>query len=413
MGRLRLGALAPDQHDHGGPAMTGADPDAPGAPAPIRRQSLSIVIPVYRAGAALESTVREVLEVCADVSPTPGVRIALDELILVCDNPGLPVEALDHLAGLADLDERVRVVWLSRNFGQHPATVAGIVSTNGDWVVTMDEDGQHDPAFIRAMLATAGRNRTPLVYAEPTNTRPHGAMRNAASWVSGRVARSVSGVPVRFNSFRLLEGSLARSACAYAGENVFLDVSLSWTCGPPSACPVELRAGGRALGVQLPSAAQPLLADDRVERDAPVAVHRRRGCRDRPDRPGRGRVADRRADPWGDPRAGLDVGGHRAARAARRALRRGGGGRGVRGAGGAQHGRAAGVRPGRSARGPGAARAEPGLGAAEIDWAGPRWLRDALVGPGSPDPDAPAMRADRRGDGGPGQRLRGGPASAR
>ena len=211
------------------------------APAPPVAQSLSIVIPVYRAGAALESTVREVLEVCGDVSPTPGVRIALDELILVCDNPGLPVEALDHLARLADLDERVRVVWLSRNFGQHPATVAGIVSTNGDWVVTMDEDGQHDPAFIQEMLATAGRNRTPLVYAEPTNTRPHGAMRNAASWLSGRVARSVSGVPVRFNSFRLLEGSLARSACAYAGENVFLDVSLSWTCGPPSACPVQLR----------------------------------------------------------------------------------------------------------------------------------------------------------------------------
>jgi hypothetical protein len=204
-------------------------------------QSLSIVIPVYRAGPALESTVREILDVCADVSPSPGVRIALDELILVCDNPGLPVEALDHLAGLADLDERVRVVWLSRNFGQHPATVAGIVSTNGDWVVTMDEDGQHDPAFIQALLATAGRNRTPLVYAEPANARPHGAMRNAASWVSGRVARSVTGVPARFHSFRLLEGSLARSACAYAGENVFLDVSLSWTCGPPSACPVQLR----------------------------------------------------------------------------------------------------------------------------------------------------------------------------
>ncbi len=207
-------------------------------------QSLSVVIPVYRAGTALESTVREILAVCADVSPTAGVRIDLDELILVCDNPGLPTGAIEHLAGLADLDERVRVVWLSRNFGQHPATVAGIVSTNGDWVVTMDEDGQHDPAYIPAMLATAGRKRTPLVYAEPTTTRPHGPVRNAASWVSGRVARSVSGVPVRFHSFRLLEGSLARSACAYAGENVFLDVSLSWTCGPPSACPVPLRQEG-------------------------------------------------------------------------------------------------------------------------------------------------------------------------
>jgi glycosyltransferase involved in cell wall biosynthesis len=204
-------------------------------------QTLSVVIPVYRAGSALEATCREILEVCTDVSPVPSVAVRLEELILVCDNPGLPDEVLAHLSGLADLDERVRVVWLARNFGQHPATVAGIVSTNGDWVVTMDEDGQHDPAFIQDLLATAGRNRTPLVYAAPTNARPHGAVRNAASWVSGRVARSVSGVPVRFHSFRLLEGGLARSACAYAGENVFLDVALAWTCGTPSACPVELR----------------------------------------------------------------------------------------------------------------------------------------------------------------------------
>ncbi len=205
-------------------------------------QTLSVVIPVFRAGPALEATCREILEVCGDVSPVPTVRVELAELILVCDNPELPVDALDSLSGLADLDERVRVVWLSRNFGQHPATIAGIVSTNGDWVVTMDEDGQHDPRFIRDLLATAGRNRTPLVYAAPTNARPHGPLRNAGSWVSGRVARSVSGVPVRFHSFRLIEGGPARSACAYAGENVFLDIALSWTCGTPSACPMQMRA---------------------------------------------------------------------------------------------------------------------------------------------------------------------------
>ena len=249
-----------------------SDPRAPVA------QSLSVVIPVYRAGPALEATVREVLAVCADVSPTPGVRIPLDELILVCDNPGLPVETLDHLASLADLDERVRVVWLSRNFGQHPATVAGIVSTNGDWVVTMDEDGQHDPAFIREFLATAGRNRTPLVYAEPTNTRPHGAMRNAASWVSGRVARSVSGVPGAVPQLPPARGGPgALGLRVRRGERVpgcvaVVDVRAA-VCLPGAAAP-----GVRPVGVQLPSAAQPLLADDRVERDATAAVHRSRGC---------------------------------------------------------------------------------------------------------------------------------------
>ncbi len=205
-------------------------------------QSLSVVIPVFRAGPVLESTCREILRSGAEVSPVDSLLVRLEELILVCDNPDLPDEDMDHLRGLTALDERVRIVWLSRNFGQHPATVAGIVSSNGDWIVTMDEDGQHDPAFIRDMLGTAGRNRTSLVYAAPTNARPHGALRNAGSWVSGRVARSVTGVPVRFHSFRLLEGSVGRSACAYAGENVFLDVALAWSCGTPSDCPVLLRS---------------------------------------------------------------------------------------------------------------------------------------------------------------------------
>ena len=325
--------------------------------APPVSQTLSVVIPVYRAGPALEATCREILEVCTDVSPVPTVAVRLEELILVCDNPGLPDDVLAHLAGLADLDERVRVVWLSRNFGQHPATVAGIVSTNGDWVVTMDEDGQHDPAFIRDMLATAGRNRTPLVYAAPTNARPHGAMRNAGSWVSGRVARSVSGVPVRFHSFRLLEGGLARSACAYAGENVFLDVALAWTCGTPSACPVQLRQESvpsaysyrRLLShfwrLVVSSGTRPLRAIAAAGLLVAVSGLARR------------RVHRRAAAQRGDRRAGMDVGDGRPARAAGGAVHRGGGGRGVRGPGRAQHGRATRVRAGGRPRGAGAARA--------------------------------------------------------
>lgn len=204
-------------------------------------QSLSIAIPVYRAGQALEAVCQEIFSMAGDVSPVSGLTVLVQELILVCDNPALPDEEFARLTMIAESDDRVRVVWLARNFGQHPATVAGIVSSNSDWVVTMDEDGQHDPRYIRDMLASAARGRAPLVYAAPTNTRPHGLVRNVGSWVSARVARAVSGVPVRFHSFRLMEGALARSACAYAGENVYLDVALSWTCGTPSTCPVELR----------------------------------------------------------------------------------------------------------------------------------------------------------------------------
>jgi hypothetical protein len=45
----------------------------------------------------------------------------------------------------------------------------------------------------------------------------------------------------RFNSFRLIEGEVARSVAAYSGPNVYLDVALSWVIGGAARCPVELR----------------------------------------------------------------------------------------------------------------------------------------------------------------------------
>jgi len=204
--------------------------------------TVSVVIPVYRAGAALRSVVLELLEVARLFPVSPTVELRLDEVILVCDNPALTVEERNALARLEDLSPAVRTIWLARNFGQHPATAAGIVSTNSDWVVTMDEDGQHDPSRIPDMLRTAAKAGAPLVYAKPTNPPPHGALRNGASKTAKSLFRLLSGAQGGFHSFRLVEGSIARSACAYIGENVYLDVAMQWSCGPGVTCPMPMRA---------------------------------------------------------------------------------------------------------------------------------------------------------------------------
>ncbi len=209
-------------------------------------QTLSVVVPVYRAGKALEETVRELLEVAASFAVAPQVDLRLDEIILVVDNPRLLPAERAAVRALEDRDARVRTVWLARNFGQHPATVAGIVSTNGDWVVTMDEDGQHAPREIPDMLLAAARGDAPLVYARPTNAPPHGALRNAASRSTKRLFRLLSGSKGEFHSFRLIEGSVARSACAYIGDSVYLDVAMQWSCGEAAFAPMLMRAESTA-----------------------------------------------------------------------------------------------------------------------------------------------------------------------
>lgn len=204
-------------------------------------QTVSVVVPVYRAGAGLSNVVEELLDGYVEMSVAPTVRLTLDEIVLVVDNPDLPGSERDRLVGLSELDGRVRVIWLATNYGQHPATVAGIVSTNGDWVATMDEDGQHNPTALAGMAQTAGDQGKPLVYASPTNPPPHGLWRNFASRTTKALFRGLSGTNTQFHSFRFMEGALARAACAYVGENVYLDVALSWSCGESSVCPVEMR----------------------------------------------------------------------------------------------------------------------------------------------------------------------------
>ncbi|MBE0696447.1 MAG: glycosyltransferase family 2 protein, partial [Anaerolineaceae bacterium] len=61
-------------------------------------------------------------------------------------------EILNHLSLQ---DERVTAIELSRNFGHQAALTAGMDAAEGDFVITMDGDGQHPPSMIPAMLELA------------------------------------------------------------------------------------------------------------------------------------------------------------------------------------------------------------------------------------------------------------------
>lgn len=211
-----------------------------------RVDSVSVVIPVYSGAVTLPGVVKE-LEQLRSTQKTPdGREFRVDEVLLVWDRGMHGSEEV--VRELAARNEWVRPVWLSRNFGQHPATLAGMTSSAGDWIVTMDEDGQHDPAYIGVLLDQAYRDRTQLVYAAPSNRPPHGALRNGASWLTKwlfvHVLMSSDG-PTAFNSFRLMLGEAGRSVAAYTGAGVFLDVALSWVVTNPSTCPVPMRQEGR------------------------------------------------------------------------------------------------------------------------------------------------------------------------
>ena len=210
--------------------------------------SISVVIPVYRGESTLETTVTEILDYAASQTTEGGAAFAVTEVVLVHDNG--PDRSDRIIRQLSQRFELVRAVWLSRNFGQHAATMAGMASSSGDWVVTLDEDGQQDPADIARLLDAALAARAQVVYGKPLNAPPHGAVRNLASRAAKSLVVKLSGTrrATDYNSYRLILGSVARGVAAYAGPGVYLDVALGWVAGRYATAGTTLRGEQRESG---------------------------------------------------------------------------------------------------------------------------------------------------------------------
>ena len=204
-------------------------------------QRVSIVIPVYQGEKTLPALIDEIKALTSMQTTPGGTPYVICEVILVhdCgpDRSDLTLEALDEKFPF------VQLVWLSKNYGQHAASMAGMASATGDWVVTLDEDGQQDPHDVGRLLDTALNESLQLVYAQPTNLPNHGWLRNTLSRTAKAITvKLLSNSPMgKFNSYRLIDGEIARTLAAYCGNGVYLDVGLYWMVGRIGHCPLQLR----------------------------------------------------------------------------------------------------------------------------------------------------------------------------
>ncbi len=107
---------------------------------------VSIVSPVYRAEKFLDKLVSEIQKVMATLDVDY-------EIILVDDrSPDLSWLKMKELSHQIPAVVSIR---LSRNFGQHPAIMAGLSHAKGEWIVVMDCDLQDQPKAIADLYRKA------------------------------------------------------------------------------------------------------------------------------------------------------------------------------------------------------------------------------------------------------------------
>jgi dolichol-phosphate mannosyltransferase len=113
---------------------------------PLSSPTVDIIIPLFNEAEVLPALHQQL---CAVIDHLPY------EFKLLYVNDGSTDDTQKIVNGYIEQDSRVIGLELSRNFGHQAALTAGLDHANGEFVITMDGDGQHPPELIPEMIKLA------------------------------------------------------------------------------------------------------------------------------------------------------------------------------------------------------------------------------------------------------------------
>lgn len=182
---------------------------------------LSVVVPCFNEEEVLPKTHRRLIEVLETLP------VHAFELIYVDD--GSRDTTMDILREIQCADTRVRVVSLSRNFGQEIAMAAGLQNTTGQAVVVIDADFQDPPEVILKML-DRWRQGVDVAYGVRTQRNSETLFRRITSSLFYRILNRFTDidVPLDTGEFRLMDRAVVDAVLAMPEHDRFFRGIVAW-----------------------------------------------------------------------------------------------------------------------------------------------------------------------------------------
>lgn len=164
--------------------------------------SYSVVIPVYNTTWILGQLLQRIEQVFAAQIRQPY------EIILIDDRSPNP-ETWPAVEALVRKGQNISAIRLARNFGQHAAILCGLAHARGAYIITMDDDLQHAPEDIPALIGMQDHD----VVIGQFLLKQHSWSRNLFSSIKAYFDRVLSGKPrnLRISTFCLIRRSIAQS----------------------------------------------------------------------------------------------------------------------------------------------------------------------------------------------------------
>ena len=123
---------------------------------PYMTAKISIITPLYMSAPYIKELHRR------SVEAVYAAGLITYEIIYV--NDGSPDDSLGIAREVAARDPHVIVIDLSRNFGQHRATLEGLARSTGDLIFIMDSDLEEEPEWIALFRAKMQESGADVVY---------------------------------------------------------------------------------------------------------------------------------------------------------------------------------------------------------------------------------------------------------
>src|SRR5215204_3049269 len=148
--------------------------------------------------------------------------------------------SLEVLREIAEMDSRVRVVALRRNYGQTAAMAAGIDAARGKVLIPMDADLQNDPADIARLLSKLDEGYD-VVSGWRKNRKDKMITRKIPSMMANRLISWIGGVPLHDYgcSLKAYRRESLQDVRLYGEMHRFIPIYASWAGARVTEIPVD------------------------------------------------------------------------------------------------------------------------------------------------------------------------------
>lgn len=178
----------------------------------------AVVIPVYNAQDTLSSLVKQTVDFFQKEKYSY-------EILLVDD--GSTDKSWAEITHLKTQFPDIKGIRFSKNFGQHNATLCGILHSEADYIITLDDDLEYNPADIAILISTMQQQDCDVVYGISKQDRRPASRR----WIS-KLYKLWSKMDAHSNqkgsSFRMIKKELKTALEQHRFKFLFLDEILLW-----------------------------------------------------------------------------------------------------------------------------------------------------------------------------------------